>query len=187
MRYFLMLLTITFIGCQTGPKKHAKMSEKQLISDYKKHREQHFYILNDLIERSIEAGKLEDAAKYAEESLTLAPLFKEDWNYGNVIFDANMAIGLKKFEEGKIKQARASLLSAGSTPGSPQLDSFGLIAKDMTLAAKLLEKGEKQTVMEFLKLTANFWKDEKSDNKTLKTWMSQISKGEIPDFKKQVE
>ena len=43
---------------------------------------------------------------------------------------------------------------------------------NMTLANELLAQGEKETVLEFFKLCANFWKDDK-----LAAWARQVNQG----------
>ena len=58
---------------------------------------------------------------------------------------------------------------------------------DLTLAKKLLETGEKQTVLEFLKLVSRFWKGSKTENKTLATWIQQVCQNEVANFKRYVE
>ncbi len=68
------------------------------------------------------------------------------------------------------------MLKAGDTPGSPQLDSFG---PNMTLAKELLEKGDQQTVLQYLTLCGKFWK---MDNGRLARWSETIRAGKIPDF-----
>ena len=53
-----------------------------------------------------------------------------------------------------IEGAGSYLLIAGSTPGSPQLDSFG---PDFVLAKKLLERGEKETVLRYFDRKHSVW------------------------------
>lgn len=49
----------------------------------------------------------------------------------------------------------------------------------MSLAKDLLEKGEKQTVLEYFKKCAKFWK---MDHGKLDSWAKQVESGETPDF-----
>jgi TonB family protein len=114
-----------------------------------------FYALTDLPKQALDAGALEKASSYALELLQSANDQKGDWNYGNAIYDANMVLGLVALRQGNVTEARRYLLESGKTPGSPQLDSFG---PDLTLAQELLEKGERDTVLEFLTLCKGFWK-----------------------------
>jgi hypothetical protein len=52
----------------------------------------------------------------------------------------------------------------------------------MTLARELLEKGERQVVLEYFKLCASFWKNDRLD-----TWASEVRAGKIPDFGANLE
>jgi hypothetical protein len=60
--------------------------------------------------------------------------------------------------------------------GSPQMNSFG---PNMQLAKALLEKGEKDVVLEYFKRCATFWKMGKSQ---LAGWTASVKTGEIPEF-----
>jgi hypothetical protein len=66
-----------------------------------------------------------------------------------------MVLGLVALRQGNIPEARRYLLESGKTPGSPVLGSFG---PDLTLAREFLEKGDRDTVLEFLALCKGFWK-----------------------------
>lgn len=105
---------------------------------------------------------------------------EKDWNYGNVIHEANTRLGRISLKQGEVGDAKRYLLEAGKTPGSPQLDSFG---PDLTLAKELLQKGEKETVIEYLQLCAKFWESRRAH---LKWWISMLQAGQIPDFKRSV-
>ncbi len=48
----------------------------------------------------------------------------------------------------------------------------------MTLAKELLEKGEKDVVLEFFDLCARFWKYQPR----LSEWTATVKQGGIPDF-----
>ena len=114
-----------------------------------------FYTLADLAKKSAGAGALDKAASYANELLRLAPKYRGDWNYGNAIHDGNMVLGLVALRQGSVANAKQYLLESGKTTGSPQLNSFG---PDFTLARELLQKGERETVLEYLSLCRVFWK-----------------------------
>jgi hypothetical protein len=77
---------------------------------------------------------------------------------------------------GQIEQAKKYLLEAGKSPGSPQMDSFG---PNMSLAKDLLEKGERDTVLQYFDLCRKFWK---MDYGKLDQWSNEVKAGEIPDF-----
>jgi TonB family protein len=113
-----------------------------------------FYALTDLPKQALDAGALEKASSYATDLLQLANDHKGDWNYGNAIYNGNTVLGLVALRQGNVAEARRYLLESGKTPGSPVLGAFG---PDLTLARELLEKGERDAVLEFLTLCKSFW------------------------------
>jgi hypothetical protein len=138
--------------------------------------EERFYALGDLATSELEAGHAARAAQYAQELLRLAPEFSHNWNYGNALHKANIVLGRIALRDGDIPGAKERLLAAGKTPGSPQLDSFG---PNMMLAKELLEKGERNVIIEYIDLCAQFWK---MDDSKLKNWKATIKGGGTPDF-----
>jgi hypothetical protein len=75
-----------------------------------------------------------------------------------------------------VETAKARLLDAGKTPGSPQLDSFG---PNMELAHELLQKGEKDVVLQYFDLCAKFWT---MGGASLDSWRQTVKAGGTPDF-----
>jgi tetratricopeptide (TPR) repeat protein len=137
---------------------------------------QRFYALNDAAKESFNIGKIEDAKKYATELLQLSSQFRGDWNYGNAVQDGNLVLGRIAVREGRIEDAKGYLLAAGKSPGSPQLDSFG---PNLSLAKDLLEKGQRDTVLNYFELCRKFWK---MDYGKLNQWSREVKAGTIPDF-----
>ena len=135
-----------------------------------------FYALDDAAKQSFETGKIEDARKYATELLALAPNFQGNWNYGNAIQDGNLVLGRIAVREGRMEEAKKYLLEAGKSPGSPQMDSFG---PNVSLAKDLLEKGERDTVLQYFELCRKFWT---MDDGKLDEWSKAVKAGEVPDF-----
>lgn len=147
-----------------------------------------FLRLDPLAARAFRRGNYVKATELASEALRLAEQYTDDWNYGNVIHDSHQILGMVALQMGDIAQAKISLLAAGGTPGSPQLDSFG---PNIVLARELLKLGERQVVKEYLDLVAVFWaaeKDERfreveSKNKQLlQEWKVDIDAGRVPDY-----
>jgi hypothetical protein len=68
------------------------------------------------------------------------------------------------------------LIAADKSPGSPVMDGFG---PNMTLAKDLLEKGERDTVLEYFMLCREFWK---MDCGKLNKWMQEVMDKKTPDF-----
>jgi hypothetical protein len=135
-----------------------------------------FYALDDAAKESFVVGDTDDARKFATELLDLAPKYSGDWNYGNAIQDGNLVLGRIAVKEGRIEDAKKFLLAAGSSKGSPQMDSFG---PNMSLAKDLLEKGERDTVLQYFELCRRFWE---TDHGKLDDWTQQVKAGKIPHF-----
>ena len=125
---------------------------------------------------SVDSGSLEKAEQFANETLKISEKYKKDWNYGNAIHKGHLTLGRVALRRNNIEEAKKQLLLAGKTPGSPQLDSFG---PNMVLANELLEKGEKETVLQYLELCEVFWDMHMGK---LEIWKDKISKGEDPNF-----
>jgi hypothetical protein len=102
----------------------------------------------------VDAGALDRAEQVAHEALLGAEKFPKDWNHGNALHQAHTALGRVALRRDKLAEAKVHLLEAGRTPGSPQLNSFG---PNMLLAQELLERGEKEVVLEYFDLCRAFW------------------------------
>jgi uncharacterized membrane protein YeaQ/YmgE (transglycosylase-associated protein family) len=138
--------------------------------------ENRFYALDDVAKESFNAGKFEDADKYAKELLKLAPNYQGDWNYGNAIQDGNLVLGRIAVRRGQIEEAKSYLLEAGKSPGSPTMDSFG---PNMSLAKDLLEKGGQDAVLQYFELCRKFWAN---DYGKLNQWRDEVKAGNVPSF-----
>ena len=135
-----------------------------------------FYALNQAAKDSLNMGNKEEARRYAEEQSRMLERYKGDWNYGNAVQDVNIVLGRIALMDGKLDEAKDHLLKAGNSPGSPQMNSFG---PNMSLAKDLLEKGEKQVVLDYFKSCAKFWK---MDAGRLAAWAKEVESGQTPDF-----
>jgi len=109
--------------------------------------------LRQLAIQSLELGDTEAATRHATEWLNTTTN-RRAYFYGTVVHDANQIMGVAALKEGRVADAKTYLLKAGASPGSPQLNSFG---PRMFLAQQLLEKNEKEVVVEYLDLVAKFW------------------------------
>lgn len=141
----------------------------------------------DLAHAALEANETELAKQHATETLRKNTDDTND-NYGNVIHNANQILGRCALREGKLADAKEYLLKAGATPGSPQLNSYG---PQLQLARELLEKGEKETVLQYLDLVSKFWTSDSEESalgKQVSTehaaliagWKREITEGKIP-------
>lgn len=130
---------------------------------------------SELAKSAFEAGEIEQAQSWAAQLLSQGTTDKNDWNYGNAIHRGHIILGRIAFLSGNLAAARDHLIAAGETPGSPQLNSFG---PSMTLAKELLEKGERDAVLRYFQMCANFWKN----HSELDAWTAIVKDGGIPNF-----
>ena len=125
---------------------------------------------------TVDSGDLAEAARLADEVLAMAPEYKGNWNYGNVLHKANLARGRIALRAGSPRAAATFLLEAGRTPGSPQLDTFG---PNMLLAEELLARGENEAVIAYIEEVRAFWK---MDPHATDAWIGLIRRGRMPNF-----
>jgi hypothetical protein len=133
------------------------------------------YLLIALAKSAFEAGEIEQAGSWAVQLLSQGNADSKDWNYGNAIHQGHIILGRIALLSGNLGEAKEHLIAAGDTPGSPQLNSFG---PNMTLAKELLEKGERDAVIRYFQLCANFWKK----HSELDGWTATVRGGGIPNF-----
>jgi hypothetical protein len=132
-----------------------------------------FGALGEAAKQSFAAGKVADAQKYAQELITLLPSFQQNQEYGNAVHDANLTLGRIAVREGRMDDAKRHLIESVGTPGGRLMDH----GPDMSLAKDLLEKGERQVVLDYFTLCRKFWNFGRLDE-----WSQQVQEGRIPDF-----
>ena len=133
-------------------------------------------ILDRVAKTRLQLGFLNWTKALALELLGCADKYLDDWNYGNAIHQGNILLGRVAMREHNVPLARQYLMKAARTPGSPQLNSFG---PNMSLAKELLELGQTNAVLEYLKLCSEFWNAEFSQ---LERWTKDINSGLRPKF-----
>jgi hypothetical protein len=168
-------LSLVFISCLFSAALSAEI-RGQSFADEAGDKQKAFYINTDKVKRLFADGDLEEARSLAQRLIGDAEEFPKDWNYGNAIHAANIVLGRIALREDDTKLAGKYLLSAGGTPGSPQLDTFG---PDMNLARELIAAGEPDTVVAYFDLCEKFWK---MNDGRLKAWRESVKLGKIPDF-----
>jgi hypothetical protein len=136
-----------------------------------------FYLITRAAPAALAASETAKAKSYAVELLKQAAMLRDDWNYGNAIHVGNIVLGQIAVASKDLAEAKRRLLEAGKTPGSTQLSSFG---PEMLLAKELLEKGEREVVLNYLDLCDKFW-SRHADR--LEQWRTAVKKGEMPDFR----
>jgi hypothetical protein len=138
--------------------------------------EDRFYALGDAAKESFDEGKIDDARKFAQELLTAVPHFKGNWNYGNALQDSHLVLGRIAVRENRIEEAKRHLYESAKSAGSPQMNTFG---PDMSLAKDLVERGERQAVLDHFDRCRKFWK---MHDGRLDKWAGQVQAGKIPNF-----
>jgi len=176
----LALLVTMMVTAQQTPDK--KTIASQLVAAQEKvirtlpKAEDKFHMTREITPLAFNAGDPVKAGMYAKDLFIQAESMKDDWDYGNAVHTANLVLGRIALAAGDIDEAKRLLLLAGKTPGSPQLESFG---PDMLFAKELLEKGEKDVVIQYFTLCSAFWK---MDDGKLAQWKTEVQNNEIPDF-----
>lgn len=135
--------------------------------------------LPQLAEAAFIAGEFDLARRYASSALAAArstelpEFFRED---GYPIFHGNIILGRCALRDGNVELAKQFLLAAGNCKGAPTLNSFG---PNMSLARELLERGERDVVLEFFELCRKFWECHKG---RLDEWSDAVRGGLTPNF-----
>ena len=138
-----------------------------------------FLSLNEAAKMSLAVGRTEDARQFATDLLLLDDKYSRgdtEKSDGGAVYTGHIVLGTIDLDESRTEEAKRHLLAAGKTKGSPVLSSFG---PGMGLAKELLEKGDPETVLQYLGLCRKFWS---SDGGKLDEWTKEIIAGRIPEF-----
>jgi len=129
------------------------------------------FALPALAKTALAAGALDQAVVYAKDMLD-----RDSGGGGDAIFYGNMVLGQVALRNGDVAAAKQYLIASGKTPGSPVLDSFG---PNMSLAKELLDRGERDAVLEFFSLCRVFWANHAQ---ILDSWSETVRREHLPDF-----
>jgi tetratricopeptide (TPR) repeat protein len=141
--------------------------------------EEKILLLDELAWKALEAGEFEQASDYATRLIAGGEVCARGthlWFPGNAHHWGYIVLGRVALHEGDSEAAKAHLVAAGQTKGSPQLNSYG---PDVVLARALLEQGQFDTVMTYFKACADFWE---CGQQELARWVSALRQNRIPDF-----
>ncbi|MYE11452.1 MAG: hypothetical protein F4X99_07285 [Gammaproteobacteria bacterium] len=132
--------------------------------------------LNSAMEAAFAAGQFEKARTGAAEGLAGGGMpFSLEPKYR-----ANLMLGRIALAEDDPAAAADYLVAAGRVAAWPSLLPLLVWQPDMQLAEELLEQGEPQVVLEYLKLCALHWEGDQ-----LREWADEIRAGGIPDLGQQ--
>jgi tetratricopeptide (TPR) repeat protein len=157
------------LALERAPRELAELSTVQDERDV-------FYALPRAALAAFRLGDYTRSKALAHQALSLAPSYQSDWNYGNAIHFAHTALGLAALGEHDLATAAEELKKSGSTPGSPQLNSFG---PSMELAKALLRAGQIDVVLDYLEQCREFWE---MGHTWLDVWDAKIRSGQAPNF-----
>jgi hypothetical protein len=203
MPAYLRLILLFALGCQALSPANAQIlttnfgTNRSSLYHRETAQERYDRVMNDLTnavseedrsfeigraaKASFDVGKIDDARKYAQKLMTLLQKYQTtktncDCDIGDAIQDVNIVFGRIALREGRVEDAKHYLIEAGKSPGSPVMDSFG---PNMSLAKDLLEKGERDVVLEYFGLCRKFWS---FHNDKLDEWSQDVKAGKIPKF-----
>jgi hypothetical protein len=135
------------------------------------------WVLQDIGNIAIEGGDLEKANSCALELSELPSVADRFFpEIGAANHHANLIWGRIALKRGDVDAAKCHLQEAARTEGSPLLDSLG---PNMMLAKELLEKGERDAVVNFLRLCGSFWQ---TPEHRAEQWIFTLQQGGQPDF-----
>ena len=130
-------------------------------------------ILADLAKASQDVGLIGKAKDYADRLLKTS-------STSDSIYAGNQVLGWIALKAGDLDNAGKHLIASGNISGSPVLNPFG---PGMKLAKELLEKGQKDAVLEYLELCGKFWIVGPTNPKNkLSEWKETVRADGVPDF-----
>jgi hypothetical protein len=145
-----------------------------------------FELLKNLSRAAIRLEDLDRASLFAQELVLDFGQTSYTRTYDQAAHIGNTTLGLVEFRRNNIAKAKEHLLASIRAPLRMGYNNLGKI--DMSLAKAMFEKGEKDTVIEYLKLCEtmpNFkvYPESYADEVyALKFWLDQIEKGTTPNF-----
>jgi len=122
---------------------------------------------------AIEANEVGKARQFATTALAQAGS-RNDNTTGQTIHDSHVVLGRVALRTGNVAEAKAQLQQAAHVTGGGTLTSFG---PNMSLAKELLERGERDAVVQYLEACEAFW-----PNRMLSQWIQTITRGGTPNF-----
>lgn len=140
-------------------------------------------LLQTLSKIAFELEKFDRAKSLATELILDFGQDANDTDYDNAAHLGNIILGRVALRQNDTAKAKEYLLIAIRAPLRREKSYFSNI--DMQFAKELLEKGEKETVLEYLKLCEKLLSYSEIYTglvATLKLWQEQIKQGKTPEF-----
>jgi hypothetical protein len=99
-----------------------------------------------------------------------------DPEYGNAIYTANLILSQAALEKNDLASAKQYLFEAVATPAAQTVEQIGL---DTSVAQILLQRGERDTVLEYFKRGRHLWP---LGGAQITRWQNVIRAGRTPNF-----
>ncbi|PYT01037.1 MAG: hypothetical protein DMF63_05075 [Acidobacteria bacterium] len=145
-----------------------------------------FELLKNLSRAAIRLEDLDRASSFAQELVLDFGQASYTRTYDQAAHVGNTTLGLVELRRNNIAKAKDHLLASIRAPLRMGYNNLGKI--DMSLAKAMFEKGEKNVVLEYLKLCQTlpnfkiYPESYADDVYALKLWIGQIEKGTTPNF-----
>ena len=130
---------------------------------------------------AFKAGDYFKAESYAVSALNLSTSESGE-PAANASIYGHEVLGLLALKQGAVEPAKLHLLESAKTKGTYLVNKNG---PNMELAKALLDKGERDTVIQYLELCKAFWRTKEGLNSLL-AWQGAIRAGAMPDFDRQL-
>ena len=99
-----------------------------------------------------------------------------DSDYGNAVYSGNLILSQAALDKNDIPNAKRYLLEAAASPGVRGIELSGL---DTSVARTLLQRGERDTVLEYFNRARNLWPQ---GAQFISRWETIIRGGRMPNF-----
>ena len=99
-----------------------------------------------------------------------------DPDYGNAVYNGNLILSQSALDRNDIPGAKRYLLEAAASPGARIIELSGL---DTSVARTLLQRGERDTVLEYFNRGRNLWPQ---GGQLITRWETIIRAGRMPNF-----
>ncbi|MDE2756641.1 MAG: RNA polymerase subunit sigma-24 [Acidobacteriota bacterium] len=130
-------------------------------------------LVKDLARMAITANQYEKAKEYAQ---TLLAHDSTDWNSRDHLHHGHLVLGRTALAEGDIEEAKRRLIAAGEATRTSEPNA---VEPNMFLARELLQRGEKEVVLEYFSLCSDSWEGGRDK---LEKWSVLVQAGLEPDF-----
>ena len=161
------------------PRDRPTLTELELALEEAEEPLDRFEALAELIEAAFaEATRASRslAEEGARELLELVRRAPAQWRTGDAAHLAELVLGHTALDADDVGAAKEHLRAAAEVSATPKLESFG---PDISLAARLLERGERAAVLDYLERVRPLWK---MGGARLLAWEAELRAGGRPTF-----